>query len=597
VNRQETAVEVANYEVDTLGWGPDRALLAAPSAPNDDFSPDALVAGPLGGLVEAPILIVEGPDTLGDAAEGFINDHSNTITEVDLIGGTAVLSDEVFQAAETAAQDTEGDQADNDLTGAPELQSVVINNFTSTGGSLSAGQLLLTFTFDEDVLATPIVQNGFKIYDAYGETVFSKSAQLSSTDAHDVKVVFDVGDANGGTSAFALNEGTVLTVVAGTVQDSDGKTNPEGDLPGSISQSFAAGTTRNPDLTSVVATSGATAETSFDYTFDLGVTAPVAASFKVVDTDGGVRQASSATVVSGTTPANTVVRATFTASTTGTAVRGAALNGAVSWTSLTSIKNPTQAADIANGGISDSPDLVSVTIDDANDRVTFVFDETLDSPVVRTGFHVYYRTSNTGANFATSTVASDLSSSDLRTVVAQFPVGAINEFVAGAYVDDSAVDRAGSAAVPNRVDEEGVASSFSGGDYLGPELESAAVTNTTNVFGTVTGRQVTFTWDQVVTLTDATKFFVTDAEGNRTNLTGCVLGSGTGTAPTTSTTVTCVATGTTSTVSTEIGDAELATVASGAVTGTTVRSTQSGTSSNLIANHEERAAAPGTARG
>jgi len=82
---------------------------------------------------------------------------------------------------------------------------------------------------------------------------------------------------------------------------------------------------------------------------------------------------------------------------------------------------------------------------------------------------------------------------------------------------------------------------------------------------------------------------VTDSDGNRTNLTGCVLSSD-------STTVTCTATGTTSAVSTEIGDSELATVASGAVTATASRTTQSGAVSVKPINHEERAAAPGTAR-
>jgi len=116
------------------------------------------------------------------------------------------------------------------------------------------------------------------------------------------------------------------------------------------------------------------------------------------------------------------------------------------------------------------------------------------------------------------------------------------------------------------------------------------------VFGTVTGRKVTFVWDDTVTLNNAAGFFVTDSDGNRTNLTGCVLGSGTGTAPTSSTSVTCVFTGTTGTVFTEIGDAELATTLYDVVRSTTVRTTQSGGVNNFLKNHEERASAPGPAR-
>jgi putative cell wall-binding protein len=581
-NRFGTAAAVGEWEVENLSWAPTEVLLAS----GVNF-PDALAGGPLGGERSAPIILTA---SLPEESEAFLDAHSNTITDITALGGTAAIDEETLDAAETAAEEVGNDEGDGSvvgLTDAPELEDVTFGSLTSTGGSAGVGQLLVTAHFDEDVLATPIVQTGFKIYTPYGEAQNSNQAQRNADDPSAVDVVFDVF----GSSSFGAIEGTVFTVVANTVQDSDGKVNPEGDLPGFVTQTFAPGITRNPDLTAVAVQ---TANTVYDFTFDSAVQVLSQTGFRMVDSDGASRTSTVAAVVSGTTPASTVVRVTFPAPVaTAVGIRGAALEGAVASTASALITNPTQASDVSGStGLSDAPDLVAVTMDSTNNTVTFTFDETIDSettPINRTGFHVYYRGTGGASRDQASSLATDRSASDPRSVVAQFPAGSINEMVAGAYVDDSAVDRAGATAKPNRVDEEGVGSSFEAGAYLGPELVSATSENVADILGNVSGRRVRFLFDETITLTSAASFFVTDSDGNRTNLTGCALD-----AVPNNNRVTCTVTGSTGVVFTEIGDSELATVASGAVTGTQVRSDALG--SNLIANHEERAAAPGPAR-
>lgn len=104
LNRQETAVDIAEWEQENLGWEPTAVLLAGPRAPSGpiDFAPDALVGGPLGGLLDAPILITVDADTLGPAGD-FIEANEATIDRVIGLGGTAVLADELLVLAEEAA--------------------------------------------------------------------------------------------------------------------------------------------------------------------------------------------------------------------------------------------------------------------------------------------------------------------------------------------------------------------------------------------------------------------------------------------------------------------------------------------------------------
>jgi hypothetical protein len=312
--------------------------------------------------------------------------------------------------------------------------------------------------------------------------------------------------------------------------------------------------------------------------------------FRMVDTDGAVRTSTAATVQTGATSTNSVIRVTFPAPAgTATGVRGVVLEGVVANSASALATTPQEANDVAGtSGNSDAPDLVSVTVNAANNTATFTFDENVEtlSSGSRTGFHLYYRLGG-GSSADVPSLSADRSATDTRSVIAQFAGGTINELVAGGYVDDSAVFRdqpstdAVTTANPNRVDEEGLGSTFAAGGYIGPQLVSASRTNTTNVFGTVTGSAIKFVWDQAVSVNNAAGFFVIGPDGTRTNLTSCSLDS----TVTTNTTVSCTL-GTTGAEATAASTSVVATVAADAVRSTKTRTTGQG--AITVGNHEER---------
>jgi putative cell wall-binding protein len=98
-NRQETAALLADLAVDTLGWPATHANLAR----GDHFA-DALAGGWHAGVERAPILLSVDPATLGSPADTWLRARSATVATVDLLGGTAAISDAVAAAAEAAAR-------------------------------------------------------------------------------------------------------------------------------------------------------------------------------------------------------------------------------------------------------------------------------------------------------------------------------------------------------------------------------------------------------------------------------------------------------------------------------------------------------------
>jgi hypothetical protein len=330
------------------------------------------------------------------------------------------------------------------------------------------------------------------------------------------------------------------------------------------------------------------ANTQYDFKFDSAVTSADATKFQIVDSistsPGGVatRTASAATVQTDTT----VVRATFASPGANTPVRGVAFAVAVtgSLTSGQTANNVTETEDIAgSSGDTNAPDLVSVTLDTTNNRATFTFDEaveTLGTAGSRTGFHLYYRNGTTVAN---SSLSTDKSTTDNRSIIAQFATGEVNEAVAGGYADEHAVTRSGQSTVWNGTDEEGVVGGgpFAAGAYLGPNLTTAARSSSTSFSGTVTVT-VAYTFDKAVTNVTTANFAVVSAAGVRSTflaLTGgaCALASGS------TTVVNCTVTD--STARGTVNGARLATVAYDGVRSTTVRTNAP---VNPIPNHEER---------
>ncbi|MCU1488497.1 MAG: putative internalin, partial [Actinomycetia bacterium] len=96
-SRQATAVAVAKVEVGELNYPLNRVLLAR----GDSFA-DALAGGTRGGKVFAPILLTGGA-ALGTDARTYIKANTATIATIDVLGGSAAVSDAVANDAVAAA--------------------------------------------------------------------------------------------------------------------------------------------------------------------------------------------------------------------------------------------------------------------------------------------------------------------------------------------------------------------------------------------------------------------------------------------------------------------------------------------------------------
>lgn len=97
-SREATARRIAEFAIAEQGFAPDAVLLA--DARLRFPSPDALAGGPLGGLVEAPILLVN-PGLPADT-RSFIESNPS-IAQVIALGGTAAVPNAVMAAGCTAA--------------------------------------------------------------------------------------------------------------------------------------------------------------------------------------------------------------------------------------------------------------------------------------------------------------------------------------------------------------------------------------------------------------------------------------------------------------------------------------------------------------
>lgn len=97
-NRQGTAVAVAEFTADTLGWRLEHFNLTR----GDNF-PDALAGGPLGGVELAPTLLTVGSDVLGSETESFLEAHRDAIGSFHVFGDESAVSQDVVREAQAAA--------------------------------------------------------------------------------------------------------------------------------------------------------------------------------------------------------------------------------------------------------------------------------------------------------------------------------------------------------------------------------------------------------------------------------------------------------------------------------------------------------------
>lgn len=96
-DRYGTAAQIADFSRDTLGWTIDELILAT----GLDF-PDAEVAGPLGGVRKAPIVLVDDP--LPSPSEAVCISNAPTVTHLTVQGDTSAVSAAAVNACRAAAE-------------------------------------------------------------------------------------------------------------------------------------------------------------------------------------------------------------------------------------------------------------------------------------------------------------------------------------------------------------------------------------------------------------------------------------------------------------------------------------------------------------
>lgn len=98
VDRTATATAIADLAVDELGWPATHVTLAR----GDGFA-DALAGGPHGGAERSPVLLTTSPTALGDVTRAWLQSRAATVTSIDVLGGTAAVSEATVTAAREAA--------------------------------------------------------------------------------------------------------------------------------------------------------------------------------------------------------------------------------------------------------------------------------------------------------------------------------------------------------------------------------------------------------------------------------------------------------------------------------------------------------------
>ena len=96
-NRNETAVKVADYAYDVLGYDSEHVNLAG----GDDF-PDALAGGAHAGLDAAPILLTATSDVVSESTLGFLTARKAELLAGHVLGGTSAISQSAQDQAEAA---------------------------------------------------------------------------------------------------------------------------------------------------------------------------------------------------------------------------------------------------------------------------------------------------------------------------------------------------------------------------------------------------------------------------------------------------------------------------------------------------------------
>ena len=433
------------------------------------------------------------------------------------------------------------------VTSRPELQSARIVQTNATQGTT------VQYCFDEAITGAALgAANLFHVYTAAGAQDpggAANAAFVDSTNTSCANVTFP-----GITAASTAAGLTVATVDIGAVTGTLGTAadqNPEGDAPlGTTGTStFTAGITAGPDLQSASGfRADPTAPSTFtlvDFTFD-------EAAYRVAGaagTDGYflVQQAGNAVAetecqyVSG---AGTTVHTVRCANPTTGAFSATNVNRAYvepatvtdDPTGAAGNTNVLHAADVAAGGNTDTPDLVSCTFQpdvkglDATtniDRIIYTFDEPVIVTGANTTFNAYLANSTEVDGQAAGGVfqGPTRSTANDTQVAVDFADGTLATAV-GCSVETGAVAEATNATATNRPDEVGVANSGvaqTAGVTAGPDLTAVVLTASKDAFGTITGYVATYAFDEDIETTAGTlpgDFKLWNADGTQLTCTG-----------------------------------------------------------------------------
>ena len=480
------------------------------------------------GFTNAPVAI--GPFSLVIPASQAVGTCTLTFTVTNNQGVVTTQTQTVTVQAATVVQGTG--------TVRPELASAtIVQTLAGTGTTIR-------YTFDEALTGASIAAvdaPSFAVY-RFGATVAADriaatSVRVDESDNRSVLATFAGFTAATGTGAESAAQLAVAVVDEGAVTDLQNQFNPIGDAalnPGAVTTpALTGGVTAAPDLVTVgnFRANAADANTTLvDFTFDEAADrdATTTGNYLLVSTDGITVRTGTVVAGSGTTVHtvrfdNAAPGATLPSTVALTAAgqaRGVVEANTVNETASGNAANPRQAADVT-AGTTETPDLVSASIvRDATtaagtrDQILFTFDEPV---VVGTGDFVAYLTNGTqltGANPVRSTA-------NAAQVLVDFGAAAnALDLAVGAGVGTDAVAEAAGTTRGNEVDEEALsnpgapASTTVSGRTDGPDLIAVAVERTTNQFGTTTGGQVRYTFDEdVFSATDATRFSLVEADG------------------------------------------------------------------------------------
>lgn len=542
--RVETAVAIATFALEELGYGAEQVFMATA----DPFA-DALALGAAAGAGRNPLLIASGQaTTLNAELDAFLRTHGCTTTAVSIAGGTGAFGEAAAQAVVAAANACDAmptETPEPEGITAPRLAGIALVSTTAAGSTYR-------YTFDRAVtvpnptadairfrLSTPftsqIIEPMVQPLDAPHRPFITFADSVTSDPDDDTAVLatFEGSFWDGQGDVQGPQIVTVATVAAGAVTTADGATNPETAIPVQA-LSLAAGETFAPNLTGV-GTIDASANT-VSFVFDKDVNVFFDDAFRIViQPSGGIQPVTLGSTAAVVDPGGTSITATFPdfaadadirrAWVDDCAAEGLQIFGPFMGTTLC----VTQSVAVTDDGTTFAADLTLVEEDQDASTVDFTFDTTLDigQTLDPADFHVYFIDGSTTPGSAATVLGNN------QTVRVQFAPLQVTDGILGAGVREGAVVAANG--FTSQHDERGFARSFPAGTTAGGSWTGATLEEGT------TGTQLVLTFNRLIpdlNGDDEPGDRITLYEGDGTPiadaLSGCTIDPGLG-----ETTVTC----------------------------------------------------------